>query len=85
MFLRRGVVSTSPNPPNLEYHPLSAVRDCLFNIFAASLHIDGLSSIRKLRTRHAVETGTLLGDPGVEGKIIFRWIFRKWNMGVWTG
>ena len=25
--------------PKLEHHPLSAVRDCLFNIFAATLHI----------------------------------------------
>jgi hypothetical protein len=25
--------------PKLEGHPLSAVRDCLFNIFAATLHI----------------------------------------------
>jgi hypothetical protein len=25
--------------PNLENHPLSAVRDCLFNTFAATLHI----------------------------------------------
>jgi len=25
-----------------------------------------------------------LEDPGVEGKIILRWIFRKWNVGVWT-
>ena len=44
--------------PKLEDHPLSAVRDCLFNIFAATLHIEGNSSIRKLRTRHAVVTGT---------------------------
>jgi hypothetical protein len=30
----------APRPtPKLENHPLSAVRDCLFNIFAASLHI----------------------------------------------
>jgi hypothetical protein len=29
----------APRPtPKLEDHPLSAVRDCLFNIFAASLH-----------------------------------------------
>jgi hypothetical protein len=28
-----------PRPtPKLEDHPLSAVRDCLFNIFAATLH-----------------------------------------------
>jgi hypothetical protein len=24
------------------------------------------------------------GDPGVDG-IILRWIFRKWNLSVWTG
>jgi hypothetical protein len=42
----------------LEDHPLSAVRDCLFNIFAATLHIGGRSSIRNLRTRNALVTGT---------------------------
>jgi len=26
-----------------------------------------------------------LGDPGVDGRIILRWIFRKWGEGVWTG
>jgi len=26
-----------------------------------------------------------LGDPGVDGKIILRWIFRKWVVGLWTG
>jgi hypothetical protein len=25
------------------------------------------------------------GDPGVGGKIILGWIFRKWDLGVWTG
>ena len=24
-------------------------------------------------------------DPGVDGGIILRWIFRKWDVGVWTG
>jgi hypothetical protein len=24
-------------------------------------------------------------DPGVDGRIILRWIFRKWDVGVWTG
>jgi hypothetical protein len=29
----------APHPtPKLEDHPLSAVRDCLFNVFAATLH-----------------------------------------------
>ena len=26
-----------------------------------------------------------LGDPGVDGRIILRCIFRKWDVGVWTG
>ena len=25
-----------------------------------------------------------LGDPGVDGRIILRWIFRKKDVGVWT-
>ena len=37
---------------------MSAVRDCFFNIFAATLPTGGRSSIRNLRTRHAVVTGT---------------------------
>jgi hypothetical protein len=24
------------------------------------------------------------GDPGVDGRTIVRWIFRKWDVGVWT-
>ena len=26
-----------------------------------------------------------LRDPGVDGRIILRWIFRKWIVGVWSG
>ena len=48
-----------PRPTTkLEDHPLLAVRDCLFNLFTATLHIGGHSSIRNLRTRHAMVTGT---------------------------
>jgi hypothetical protein len=25
---------------------------------------------------------TVLGDPGVEGKIILKWIFKKWEGGM---
>jgi len=24
-------------------------------------------------------------EPGADGRIILRWIFRKWDVGVWTG
>jgi hypothetical protein len=26
-----------------------------------------------------------LGDPGLDGRIILRWIFRKEDVGIWTG
>jgi len=26
-----------------------------------------------------------LGDAGIDGGIILRWIFRMWNVGIWTG
>jgi len=51
----------APRPTEkMEDHPLSVVRNCLFNIFAATLHIRGRSSIRNLRKNHGVVTGTRL-------------------------
>jgi len=26
-----------------------------------------------------------LEDPGIDGRIILRWILRNWDVGVWTG
>jgi hypothetical protein len=42
----------APRPtPKLEDHCLSAVHDCLFSIFAATVQIGGCCSIHNLRTR----------------------------------
>jgi len=52
---------SAPRPtPKLEDHTLSAVRDCLFHIFVATLHIGGCYSVRNLKSCHAVVTGTHL-------------------------
>jgi hypothetical protein len=72
----------APRPtPELEDYTLSAVRNSLFNIFATTLHTGGRSSIRNLRTRHCRGDR----DPGIDGRLILRWIFRKWDVGSWTG
>ena len=56
----------APGPPSkLEDYTLSSVGHCLFNLFAATLHIGGRSSIRNLRTRRTVDdrdTQTLLSQ-----------------------
>jgi len=57
LFHRKGLLAPCPSL-KLEDHPLSAVHDCLFNLFEATLHIRGRSSIRNLRTHHAMVTGT---------------------------
>ena len=59
MVYREGLLAPRPTP-KLEDHPLSAVHDCLFNLFAATLHKGGRSCIRNLRTRHAVVTAPLI-------------------------
>jgi hypothetical protein len=46
--------------------------------------------MREKRGEYRILIGNLRGrdhwgDPGVEGRIILRWIFRKWDVGLWTG
>jgi len=49
----------APHPnTKLEVHTLAVVLYCLFNIFPTTLRPGGRSSSCKLRTRHAVVTGT---------------------------
>jgi len=51
----------APRPKlKLEDNPLLVVCDSLFNIFAATFHIGGLSCIHNRRTSHAVVTGAQL-------------------------
>jgi len=26
-----------------------------------------------------------LGEPGLDWKVMLRWIFKKWDVGVWNG
>jgi hypothetical protein len=42
---------------NMEDHPLSAVRDCLFNIFAAILHIWSRDSVVGVATGYGLDEG----------------------------
>jgi hypothetical protein len=48
-------VLATQRTPKLEDDLLSAVRYCLFSIFAAALHIGGRSSIRNFKTLNAVD------------------------------
>jgi len=32
-----------------------------------------------------LKDGDHLGGPGVDGKVILRWIFRNWDVSIWTG
>jgi len=80
----QGQALLAPRPtPKLEDHPLSVVRDCLFNLFAATLHIGGRFSIRNLRTRHAVVTGTHLshGEKWNTCSIMRRGVAKKGGVG----
>ena len=59
-----GELSAPRSTPIFEHHPFSAVREDIFNLFAATLHIGGRYSIRNLRTRYAVVAGTHLSRWG---------------------
>jgi hypothetical protein len=65
-FYGEELLASRPTP-KLEDHPVSAVCDCLFNKFAATLLLEGRSAIRNPRTRHAVGTRTHLWVWGLDG------------------
>ena len=82
LFYREGLLAHRPTP-KLEDHPPSAVRDCLFNLFAATLLIGGRSPIRNLRTRHAVVTGTHYSQHNWHDKYLLLCI-QCWDCWWWT-
>jgi hypothetical protein len=47
-------------------------------------HIEGEESYTGFWWRNLRERDHLQ-DPGVDGRIKLRWIFRKWDVGAWTG
>jgi hypothetical protein len=55
--------------PKLEDHPLSALRDCLFNIFAAAPHIGSRSSILNPRTPMPWGQGLIMARESPEFNI----------------
>ena len=59
MFFEEELLALRPTP-KLEDQPLLAIRECLFNIFAVTVHTGGRSSTRNLKTRHAAVMGTQL-------------------------
>jgi len=47
--------------------------------------ISVISSGRKTADEFKVCKIDHWGDLGADGMIILRWIFRKWDVGLWTG
>jgi hypothetical protein len=48
----------------LEDRPLSALRACLFSVFAATLHMGYRTSIRNMKTRHFAVKGPEVLENG---------------------
>jgi hypothetical protein len=60
-----GEALLAPRPtPKLEDYPLSAARDYLFIVFTVPSITGGRSSIRNVRTSHAVVRGSHVTRPG---------------------
>jgi len=85
---------SAPRPTaKLKYHPLSAVRDCLFNIFVATVHVGGrsftiLTASRGffVRKRHCYEVDLCNGDGtrSLRGKNgVFVWYLHELRCSYW--
>jgi hypothetical protein len=71
----------------------------LNDLYSSPIIVRMIKSIRMKRSGHVARMGGVvhrvlvgkpegknhLEDPSVDGRIILRWIFRKWNVGEWIG
>jgi len=75
----RAVVMKSGNLNFLE--PSGPLQACNRTALPFHIHVT-LTALYVWGNRREGDHG---GDLGVDGWIIVRWIFRKWDVGIWTG
>jgi hypothetical protein len=49
------------------------------------LHVWGSAEVDTRFLWGDLREGDYLEDAGVDGRIILKWIFKKWDGGAWTG
>jgi hypothetical protein len=83
-FYSEELLASRPTP-KLEDRPLLAVHKCLFNIFVATLHIGGHSSIHNLSMHLTMVTGTHLSwaifyASYKKGKTVLQMFYEIFNL-----
>jgi hypothetical protein len=78
IFNGKNLLASCPTP-KLEDHTSMAGCNGLFNIFAATLHIGGGSSIQNQRMRYAMVTGSYLSQRNNVSCKLNGWHFSIWS------